>query len=135
MKLGLKAAAAMGLTLAGALAATPLATAQPRPAPAQSRQCFYARNINNYTTAGGRLVYIRVGVADVYRLDLMTDCPELGFRQDLQFTRADPGASICSAIDLTIRFREPGARRICPVAEMRKLTPEEVAAMPKRDRP
>jgi hypothetical protein len=135
MTLRLKAAAATGLSLAVALAATPLATAQTPPAPKQSRQCFYARNISNYSVVGDRLVYLRVGVADIYRLDLMNDCPEIGFRQHLEFTRADPGTTICSAIDLTIRFREPGAHRICPVSDMRKLSPAEVAALPKRDRP
>jgi hypothetical protein len=130
-----KAAAAAGLILIGALAATPLASADPKDGRAESRQCFYARNISNYTAVGNRLVYLRVGVADIYRLDLMNDCPELSFRQTIEFARADPGSSICSANDLTLHFDEAGAHRICPVLDMRKLTPDEVALLPKRDRP
>ena len=128
------AAAGLGLTLSGALAATPLARAEPAPPPAKS-QCFYARNINNYVVAGDRLVYIRVGVGDVWRLDLMNDCPEIAFRQHLEFSRFDPSAFVCSPIDLTIRFHQTGVKRTCPVSDMHKLTVEEIAALPKRDRP
>jgi hypothetical protein len=125
--------------LGAAIAATPvLSQAQPPSSPkpdAGRRQCFYANNINNYTTEGERTLYLRVGVADVYRLDLMTDCPELGFRQRIQFTHVGGSSSICSPIDLTIQFRQAGARRLCPVSDMRKLRPDEVAALPKRLRP
>jgi len=121
------------------VAATPFALrAEPSSPPAKdaaSRQCFYASNINNFTTEANRIVYIRVGVSAVYRLELMTECPELSFRQDIGFTRADRGSSICSAIDLTIHFSQNGARRICPVTDMRRLSPDEVAALPKRLRP
>jgi len=134
MIVGLKHGLAVALGALCVLAGTPLASAEPAPAAAR-RQCFYANNINNYTTPNDRLVYIRVGVADVYRLDLMNDCTGLSFRQSIAFTRDDPSTTICSAIDLTIRFREPADHRICPVSEMRKLTPVEVAALPKRDRP
>ena len=138
MKSPLKAyaSAALGLVLATASPLTPLAEPSAPPAPDAARQsCFYARNISNYTAASDRVVYLRVGVGEIYRLDLMTDCPELSFRQDIGFERADRGSSICSAIDLTITYRQNGARRICPVREMRKLGPEEIAALPKRDRP
>jgi len=132
-------AVALGLAAAVAITAAPLAPraepSSPLAKDASRRQCFYASNINNFTTEADRIVYIRVGVSDVYRLDLMTECPELSFRLDVQFTRADPGSSICSPVDLTLSYRQNGARRICPVVDMRKLTPQEVAALPKRLRP
>jgi hypothetical protein len=126
-------AAAFGLATFGALAATPLAKAEPRPADT-ARQCFYERNINNFTTPTNRLIYIRVGVAQIYRLDLMNDCPELTFRQNLRFSRS-PSGDICGPVDLQIRFQQSGVRRICQVSDMRRLSPAEVAALPKRDRP
>jgi hypothetical protein len=127
------AVAALSLVLAAA-AATPLAQAEPQK-PAEHRACFYADNIENYAVANDRLVYLRVGVADVYRLDLMTECHELTFRQNVLFTHTGASSLICSPIDLTIRFRQAAARRVCPVSEMRKLTPAEIAALPKGDRP
>jgi len=123
--------------LGAAMAVTPtLPQAQP-PSPPRSdagaRQCFYANDINNYTTEGERTVYLRVGVREIFRLDLMTDCPELGFRQDIEFRHV--GGSSSSPIDLTIQFHQPGARRLCAVSDMRKLSPDEVAALPRRLRP
>jgi hypothetical protein len=101
-----------------------------------ARQCFYARNIENYAVVNDRLLYLRVGAADVYRLDLMMDCPELSFRENgVEITHTGASSLVCSPIDLTVRFHQIGARRICPVSEMRRLTPAEVAALPKRDRP
>ena len=129
----LLAVATAGFAVLGALTATPLAKAEPSKGDS-ARQCFYERNINNFTVPGNRLVYIRVGVADVYRLDLMTDCPEITFRQDLGFSRSASG-NICSAVDMQIRFQQNGVRRICQVSDLRKLSPDEVAALPKRDRP
>ena len=136
-------AAAFSLAILGMLAAAPLAPrAQPAPQPAPrpandaaKQQCFYARNISNFTANDNRVVYLRVGVRDIYRLDLMTACPELGFRQTIEVSRANGSSNICSGVDLTIGFRQSGARRVCPVREMRRLSPDEVAALPKRDRP
>jgi hypothetical protein len=127
--------AVIALAAVSLLMSAPPSAAQAQPPAKPQRSCFYASNINNYTVADSRTIYLRVGVADVYKLGLMSDCPELTFRTtNLSFTRSGVG-SICSPIDLTIRYRQAGARRICPVADMRKLTPAEIAALPKRDRP
>jgi hypothetical protein len=126
-------AAMLALSLTGSMAVSPLAATDPKPAP--QRSCFYARNIENYAIASDRLVYLRVSAADIYRLDLMSDCPELSFRESIRITHSGASDLVCNPIDLTIRFRQIGARRVCPVSEMRKLTPAEVAALPKRDRP
>ena len=131
--------AGFGLAIAAGLLAAPLppqtdASAAPH-REARGQQCFYASNITNFTAASDRVVYIRVGVNDVYRLDLMNACPELSFRLGIGLSQANGGSTICSPIDLTIRYRQAGADRICPVRDMRKLSPDEVAALPKRDRP
>jgi hypothetical protein len=128
------ASAALGLALGAGAVANPIAMAEPQ-RPPESRSCFYASRIENYAVASDRRVYLRVGVGDVYQLDLMNDCPELTFRQNVQITHTGAGSLICSPIDLTIRFRQVAARRICPVSDMRKLTPAEIAALPKGDRP
>lgn len=123
------------------LSTNPLApaTVQAAPPAAQAgsdRQCFYARNIENYAVVNDRLLYLRVGASDVYRLDLMMDCPELSFRENgIEITHSGASSLICSPIDLTVQFHQIGAHRICPVSDMRRLTPAEVAALPKRDRP
>jgi hypothetical protein len=129
------AVAVLGAAIAVAPTLSPAQPPYSQKPDVDRRQCFYANNINNYTTQGERTLYLRVGVADVYRLDLMNDCPELSFRQRIQFTHVGASSSICSPIDMTIQFRQAGARRLCPVSDMRKLRPDEVSALPKRLRP
>jgi Family of unknown function (DUF6491) len=130
LSIGLAASAAV---LAGAALSAPPANAQP--AAGNGRQCFYARDINGFRATDDRTLYIRVGVRDIFRLDLMGGCTGLTFRQDigLQSTPGDPW--ICSAIQATVVYRDTGIRNRCPVATMHKLTPAEVAALPKRDAP
>jgi hypothetical protein len=116
-------------------AVLPAAVVSAQPAPSRGEQCFYTRNINGFRAPDNRTVYVRVGVSDIYRLDLMNDCTGLTFRQGigLESTPGDPW--ICSAIQATVVYRDVGIRNVCPVSNIHKLTPAEVAAMPKRDMP
>jgi hypothetical protein len=130
--LSLRLAASAAL-LAGTVLSAPVVNAQP---PAKSdNQCFYTRNINGFHATDDRTLYIRVGVRDIYRLDLMNDCTSLTFRQGigLESTPGDPW--ICSAIQATVVYRDTGMRNRCPVSNIHKLTPSEIAALPKRDLP
>lgn len=102
---------------------------------AQAAQCFLQQNINGFSAPNDRTVYVRVGVSDVWRLDLMTDCTGLSFRQSFALQGSPTGPWICNPLDATVRFREAGARMTCPVSALHKLTPAEVAALPKKDRP
>jgi len=130
--LSLRLAASAAL-LAGTVLSAPVVNAQP---PAKNdNQCFYTRNINGFHATDDRTLYIRVGVRDIYRLDLMNDCTSLTFRQGigLESTPGDPW--ICSAIQATVVYRDTGMRNRCPVSNIHKLTPAEIAALPKRDLP
>jgi Family of unknown function (DUF6491) len=116
-----------------ALAAT-VANAQP-PARHSNDQCFVRRNINGFSAPNDRTVYIRVGVSDVWRLDLMIDCTGLAFRNAFALEARPATAWICSPLDATVIVRQTGISQRCPVSAMHKLTPDEIAALPKRDRP
>ncbi|MDR3514101.1 MAG: DUF6491 family protein [Caulobacteraceae bacterium] len=132
----------MMIALAGAVLAPAAVLAQPaapsapaKPADKQAGQCFYANNVNGFNAPDNRTVYIRVGVRDVYRLDLMSDCLNLTFRQSLGL-RSTPGSSwICSPLDVEVVYHDVGMRQRCPVTAIHKLTPAEVEALPKKDRP
>ncbi len=110
--------------------------AQPAPATAAAKpqnQCFYSRNINGFNAPDDRTLYIRVGVNEIYRLDLMNDCTGLTFRQDIALNDEPGGdAFICSPIQATVTYREAGIRERCPVTAMHRLTPAEIAAVPKK---
>ena len=110
-----------------------------QPAPATSKrdnQCFYRRNINGFNAPDERTLYIRVGVNEVWRLDLMNDCTGLTFRQDIGISDEPAGdAFICSPLQATVTYREGGIRERCPVTALRRLTPEEISVLPKKDLP
>lgn len=123
---------ASATTLAIVALSAAAVNAQP---PASHNQCFYVRNINGFNAPNDRTLYIRVGVNEVYRLDLMVDCTGMSFRQGLGI-RSTPGDPwICSPIQAEIVYREHGIPSRCPVSAIHKLTPDELAALPKRDRP
>jgi hypothetical protein len=126
--------AASAAILAGAVLSAPVVSAQPGQNHS-GNQCFYTRNINGFHAPNDHTLYVRVGVNDIYRLDLMTDCTGLTFRQGigLESTPGDPW--ICSAIQATVVYRDTGIRNICPVNSIHKLTPAEITALPKRDLP
>ncbi len=114
--------------------ATTVVAAQP-PARHSNDQCFVRRNINGFSAPNDRTVYIRVGVSDVWRLDLMTECTGLSFRNAFALEARPATAWICSPLDATVIVRQTGMSQRCPVSAMHKLTPDEIAALPKRDRP
>jgi len=99
-------------------------------------QCFFTRNIQNYSAPNDHTLYLRVNVGDVYRLDLGGSCPGLPYDLNSIALKTVPGSSqICRPIDVDVRVRGEGPSVPCIVSGLRKLSPEEIAAIPKKDRP
>lgn len=115
-----------GLVLAGCAntASDKTASAEPR-AP---RQCFFASTVSSFSAVDERTVHVRVGVKDVYRLDLFGRCPDIDWNQQIALVSRG-GNSICSGLDATIITKGPLGPQRCPVSKVTKLTPEEVAAL------
>ena len=115
------------------LGASPAVQAQPVRDPA--RQCFYTHNIDGYSAVDNRTLLMRVSGRNIYRVELMNACPGLTFRHTMILQTASGGGSVCGAIDLTLAFTDHGITESCPVHDIRKLSPDEVVAIPKRDLP
>ena len=125
---------ALGFTALGLAAANPSQPA--RAADSSPQPCFYARDINGFETPDDHTVYIRVGVGDIYRLDLLPHCTGLTFRQSIGI-RSSPSEAgfICTPLQAEVVYRENGMAQTCPVSGLHKLSPAEVAATPKRNLP
>jgi len=129
------------LSAAAALLLTGAAVAQPvNPPPAvkaspPAQQCFFANLVNNFKEVDDHTVDLRVGVNDFYQVTLMGTCDELKWAQAIGLDhRGSP--TICTGLDLTLIVpRHPMPPERCPATSIRKLTPEEVAAMPKGQKP
>lgn len=105
--------------------------------PHHGDECFLSRNWEAWTAPGdGDFLLLRVGLHDFYRVDLT---PGSHVRKDIDrfLVNIVRGSDwICSPLDLDLTlsdhqgFREPLIAR-----SLRKLTPEEVAAIPRKDLP
>ncbi len=104
-------------------------------AKATRTDCFFNRQVRNYTTANDdKTLYVRAG-NDSYKLETFGRCLDLSNALEIGLD-SHPSSSICSAQDVTILVQSSsmGPQR-CAVRSLVKLTPEQVAALPKGDRP
>jgi hypothetical protein len=122
---------AFNVLAAAAVASTLLAGA----ASAAGTDCFLQRSVNGFSAADDRTVYIRVGVKEIWRLDLMTSCTGLTFRNGFGLQGSPTGPWICHPLDATVIIRNTGITQRCPVTAIHHLTPDEAAALPKKLRP
>jgi hypothetical protein len=126
------ALAAVALLALGAASAH--AADKPGDKPAAKNECFWARNVTSFAAPDDHTVYVRVNMRDVYKFDLMVSCPDIDWNQRLALRSTRD--SICSGMDAEIVSRAQGlGLQRCPVSHMRKLTPEEIAALPRGAKP
>jgi len=93
------------------------------------RDCFLQRNVNGFSAASDSTVYVRTGVKEIWRLDLMIPCN--GFA-----LQGSPTSGwICRPLDATVIIRNTGITQRCPVSAIHHLTADEAAALPKKLRP
>jgi hypothetical protein len=117
------------------LAMASIAVSLASAAAAAGSDCFLQRNISNFSAPDDRTVYVRVGVKDIWRLDLMTSCTGLTFRNSFALQGSPTGPWICHPLDATVIIRNTGITQRCPVTAIHHLTPDEAAALPKKLRP
>jgi hypothetical protein len=128
------ASIAMAAALAlGASAQPPPGSPPPKPRPS----CFWANRVENFAAVDEQNLYLRVGNHDIYRARLFSTCFELDWVHHLALVSR--GSSlICEGpnldVDVVVRDIATGRQR-CPVTDIRRLTPDEVAALPKGARP
>jgi hypothetical protein len=119
------------MSIPSAMAAAEAAKDQPA-----RRECFYARDVSNFAPVNDRLVNVRVGVNKIYQFELFAPCPDINWRETLAL-RATGGTAgwICSGLDAEVFVPSSIGPRRCPVGHIRRLSPEEVAALPKKEVP
>lgn len=135
------AAAAAG----AAIAAKPEANLGPAPASGSglpSGQCFRSMDIKNHTIADRQTLLIDVNNRDTYRITMRGSCLAGAIPSDPLITRSPPGSPIiCKPIDMDLAIGRGmgggggGFTAPCLVDSIVKLTPEQVAALPKKLKP
>lgn len=125
-------------TLAGgALALASLSLFAVPAAAAPNPPCFFINQWESWKAAGPNVIYLRVNLRDVYRADLSAGSQELTSPGEYHLiSRVEGSNSICSALDLQLAVSDGhGYYQPLIVSELHKLTPEQVAALPKKDLP
>ncbi len=123
------------MIIVGALAAA-VALSGNGAAAAPAKSCFQMSQLQNTQPDGDQRIYARVGLHDVYRLDLAFRCPALLSKEGIVLIPAGGQNLICTPLDLDVRARELGGSSTpCNIKSISKLTPEEAAALPPKVRP
>jgi len=119
---------------AAALLALSATAATAKSPPGAQRQCFWTRNADGFAAADEHTLNVRVGVRDVYQFEMFGPCPDIDWNQRIALISRS-GSTICTGMDAEVVTRSPIGPQRCPVRSVRKLTPEEIAALPPRAKP
>ncbi len=109
----------------------------PAPATPLKNECFFVRQFENWkSSADEKTMYIRVGMRQFYRLDLANRCVDAS-QPDVALVSKFRSDSVCSALDFDFKLRRSGIGITVPciVKAMTPMTPQEVAALPKGQKP
>ena len=129
MKTGILMAAVAALGLAG-VAHADAPPAKPKPS------CFFSRDWAGWHAPNKDTIYFRVHVRDIYQVDLSAGGSQLLTWPDSHLINEIRGTdSICSPIDLDLRVANDHVVIPLFIKSITKLTPEQVAAIPKKDLP
>jgi hypothetical protein len=131
---------------AAAFSATAIATvliASPATAPAQPNArpsaCFRSSQFQGFRPAGNKAMIVRVNISDFYRVEFAQACPEINYPAAHLVTVNRGGSDmICSGIDWDLKIAQSGPGGFatpCIVSSQRKLSKDEVAALPKGQKP
>jgi hypothetical protein len=138
----LSAPASLALAAAVALAAPALA--QPAPGPsskpkAAENQCFPISEFENWRAPDAKTMYLRVSVNEYYRIDMAGECPELTYPDAHLITVWRGSNEVCGPLDWDLKVADgsgPGSFAVpCIVKGQTRLSPAEVAAIPKKFKP
>jgi hypothetical protein len=127
----------LGVVLSGAAAVAAAVAAPISAQAAPARQdCFYSSEWRGWSSPDPRTIYIRVGARDVYRIDLLGNNGRLKSGDRFLVNQVRGSSVVCTALDLNLTVSDhQGFQTPLFPRTLTKLTPEEVQAIPKQDRP
>lgn len=134
MSISIRQAASCAAVLLLACASGAASADEAKPKTSSPRQCFSASSVSGFSAVDDRTVNLRVGVKDVYQLELFSPCGDIDWSNRIAI-QARNGSWICSGMDATVIAPSALGPQRCLVRNVRKLSPEEVAALPGKAKP
>lgn len=120
--------------LTGSATAPAFAKSPEEPGAKPQRQCFWTRQVNSFASNDERVVNIRVGVKDVYQLEMFGRCHDVDWSHNIAI-RSRGSSYICTGLDAEIIAPSSIGPQRCAVRSVRKLTEAEAKALPKHAKP
>ncbi|MBO9558142.1 MAG: hypothetical protein J7515_06090 [Caulobacter sp.] len=119
-----------------ASAAPALADETKAPEAKPARSCFYMSDWDNWSAPNRKTLYMKVRNRDVYQVDLSSGSSLLT-SPGVHLVSIQRGVdTVCGPLDLDLRVSDGWGMAMPIMAKkITKLTPEQVAAIPKKDRP
>ena len=127
----------MRLLFAVVLALLLPTAASAAPEQASSRDCFIISSWRGWSAPrDADVLYLRVQGNDIFRVELTPGTRVHRYGRDFLVNQVRGSSWICSALDLDLALMDyNGFSRPLIATNLRKLTPEEVAAIPREDMP
>ena len=102
----------------------------------QPRTCFSPNSWAGWRAPDNQTIYIRVGMRDIYRLDLAGSYPGLRSGGAYLIQRHRGISTICSPLDFDLRLSvTPGQSTPIIVRSMTRLNASDAASLPANARP
>ena len=127
----------MRLLCAAVLALLLPAAASAAPEQSPTRDCFITSSWRGWSAPrDADVLYLRVRPNDIYRVELSPGSHVRRYGGDFLVNQVRGSNWICSALDLDLAIADQsGFSRPLIATDLRKLTPEEAAAIPPEDMP
>jgi hypothetical protein len=122
------------LLLMAAVAALGLAGAARAEAPAAKPKssCFFTRNWDGWRSPDEKTIYLRVNVRDIFKVDLSYGSSLLTWPDSHLINEVRGTDWVCQPIDLDLKVANDHFAEPLFIKAITRLTPEEVAAIPKK---
>jgi hypothetical protein len=124
------------IALVAALAAATFAAGAAQAAADPPRDCFYSRNVRGFSAVDDETVNFQVGGRnDIVQVKLFAPSNDLKFANGIALINRGGGNFICSKLDADVVVPGVSFSQRYPIASMRRLNAQEVAALPAKQRP
>jgi len=123
--------------LAVALLAAAGATAATAASERKSEACFASNTWDGWSAPGdANILYLRIGLHDIYKVELTPGTRVRKGADNFLVNQVRGSNWICSPLDLDLSLSDHhGFRQPLIARSLRKLTPAEAAAIPRKDLP
>lgn len=130
----LTATAALGAVLGAC--APPVGPSAATTDAGEPRRCFRVDRVRNFRATADQTLYLRTSRTDVFETRALGACQNLDWAMGVALI--GPGVStVCTGDLATVVPRDTGVAPggPCRIQVVRQLTPQQIAALPDRDRP